>query len=83
MTDTLLRGSIPGFGFSDQVSEEGNSIATTAEAFDALMKSLGYARYIVHGSGWGFKIGRVIALTHPESCVAMHTANPEIPAPNR
>lgn len=44
--------SIPGCGFSDQVSEEGNNIATTAEAFDALMKSLGYPRYIAHGSGW-------------------------------
>lgn len=44
--------SIPGFGFSDQTSEEGNNIATTAEAFDALMKSLGYGRYMVHGSGW-------------------------------
>lgn len=32
--------SLPGFGFSDQVAEEGNNIATTAEAFDALMKSL-------------------------------------------
>ncbi|EME43535.1 hypothetical protein DOTSEDRAFT_72793 [Dothistroma septosporum NZE10] len=73
--------SIPGFGFSDQVSEEGNNIATTAEAFDALMKSIGYTRYIAHGSGWGFKVCRMIALTHPESCIAMHTANPEVPPP--
>lgn len=73
--------SIPGFGFSDQVSEEGNNIATTAEAFDALMKSLGYARFIAHGSGWGFKISRMIALTHPESCIAIHTAIPAVPPP--
>lgn len=44
--------SIPGFGFSDQVSEEGNNISTTAELFDNLMKSLGYSRYITTGSGW-------------------------------
>ncbi|KAF2163565.1 hypothetical protein M409DRAFT_68469 [Zasmidium cellare ATCC 36951] len=74
--------SIPGTGFSDQVAEEGNNIATTAEAFDALMKSLGYSRYIAHGSGWGFRICRMIALTHPESCMAVHTANPEIPPPS-
>lgn len=44
--------SIPGCGFSDPVAEEGNNITTTAEAFDALMKSLGYSRYIAHGTGW-------------------------------
>jgi pimeloyl-ACP methyl ester carboxylesterase len=44
--------SIPGFGFSDQIAEEGNNVATTAEVFDTLMKTLGYTRYIAHGSGW-------------------------------
>lgn len=44
--------SIPGFGFSDVVAEEGNNISSTAELFDALMKSLGYHRYIATGSGW-------------------------------
>lgn len=29
----------------------------------------------------GFKIGRMLALTHPESCLAIHTVNPEVPAP--
>lgn len=44
--------SIPGFGFSDPVAEDGNAIPTTAAIFDSLMKSLGYRQYIVHGSGW-------------------------------
>lgn len=48
----LVAPSIPGFGFSDQVSEEGNNMSTTAELFDALMKTLGYWRYIATGSGW-------------------------------
>ena len=29
----------------------------------------------------GFKICRVLAITHPESCIAIHTVNPEVPAP--
>lgn len=29
----------------------------------------------------GFKIARAIALRHPESCLAVHTVNPDIPAP--
>lgn len=48
----VVAPSIPGFGFSDPVSEEGNAIPTTAAIFDSLMKTLGYRQYIVHGSGW-------------------------------
>ena len=29
----------------------------------------------------GFKICRVLALNHLESCIAIHTANPDVPAP--
>jgi len=45
------------------------------------MKGLGYYQYILHGTGWGFKICRVLALTHPESCIGIHTVNPEVPSP--
>lgn len=48
----VVAPSIPGFGFSDQVAEEGNNLASTAELFDALMKSLGFPKYIATGSGW-------------------------------
>jgi hypothetical protein len=44
--------SIPGFAFSDPVSEDGNAMPTTAVVFDSLMKSLGYQQYIAHGCGW-------------------------------
>jgi len=48
----VVAPSIPGFAFSDPVSEEGNAIPTTAAIFDGLMKSLGYQQYIAHGCGW-------------------------------
>lgn len=48
----VVAPSIPGFGFSDQVAEDGNNLFATAEIFDALMKSLGYDQYIVHGTAW-------------------------------
>ncbi len=48
----VVAPSISGFGFSDAVPEEGNAMPTTAAMFDSLMKSLGYQRYIMHGSGW-------------------------------
>ena len=29
----------------------------------------------------GFKICRILALAHPDSCIAIHTVNPDVPAP--
>lgn len=48
----VVAPSIPGFGFSDQVPEDGNNLFATAEMFDALMISLGYGQYMVHGAAW-------------------------------
>ncbi|EMC93954.1 hypothetical protein BAUCODRAFT_58055, partial [Baudoinia panamericana UAMH 10762] len=62
----VVAPSIPGFGFSDAVLEDGNVMTATAAIFDALMKMLGYHRYIAHGSG---------------CCMALHTVNPEVPPP--
>ena len=55
--------SIPGFGFSDPVPEVANNIQATAEVFDALMKGLGYRRYLLHGSGWYVRITSSPTLT--------------------
>ncbi|KAM3417627.1 putative epoxide hydrolase [Cercospora zeina] len=79
----VIAPSIPGSGFSDVVTEAENNVASTAELFDALMKSLGYTTYIATGSGWGFNICRLMALVHSESCLAIHTANPDLPDPRR
>ncbi|KAK5166611.1 uncharacterized protein LTR77_008154 [Saxophila tyrrhenica] len=73
--------SISGFGFSDPIAEAGNNMQATAEVFNTLMAGLGYHRYIAHGTGWGFNICRILALTHPNNCVAVHTVNPDVPAP--
>ncbi|KAK5747221.1 hypothetical protein LTR17_000356 [Elasticomyces elasticus] len=73
--------SIPGFGFSDALPEEGNAMPTTAAMLDSLMKSLGYQQYIAHGTGWGFKVCRLLAPGGGQSCIAIHTVNPEVPAP--
>lgn len=77
----VVAPSLPGFGFSDPLPEEGNAVPTTAAVLDALMKSLGYTQYMVHGSGWAFKICRMLALGHNDSCMAIHTVNPEVPPP--
>lgn len=48
----VVAPSIPGFGFSDALPEEGNNIQATASIFNTLMKGLGYNQYMLHGSGW-------------------------------
>ncbi|GME25996.1 S-adenosylmethionine decarboxylase [Neofusicoccum parvum] len=73
----VVAPSVPGTGFSDASADEGFGVAQTADVFDALMKRLGYERYVAFGAGWGFAVCRDLALRHgPESCVAIHTANP-------
>lgn len=48
----VVAPTVPGFGFSDGVTEDRNNLQHTAELFDGLMKRLGYMQYMVHGSGW-------------------------------
>jgi pimeloyl-ACP methyl ester carboxylesterase len=45
--------SLPGFGFSTPVTAPGWGIKRTAEAFDEVMRGLGYERYGVHGGDVG------------------------------
>lgn len=52
MAFDIVAPSVPGFGFSDALPEEGNNLLTTADLFDGLMKALGYTSYMAHGSGW-------------------------------
>ncbi|KAL5423617.1 hypothetical protein PMIN04_003756 [Paraphaeosphaeria minitans] len=77
----VVAPSIPGFGFSDASSYETFGLKETAEAFSKLMNRLGYDRYVAHGTGWGFKICRALALDHPQSCISVHTANPTFDRP--
>lgn len=43
---------IPGFGFSDACTDDSFGLGATAEAFDALMKRLGYPEYVAYGGDW-------------------------------
>jgi pimeloyl-ACP methyl ester carboxylesterase len=45
--------SLPGFGFSTPVTRPGWEINRMAEAFDQIMRQLGYDRYGVHGGDVG------------------------------
>lgn len=48
----VVAPSVPGTGFSDASGAEGFGAGETADVFDALMKRLGYGRYVAFGAGW-------------------------------
>ncbi|MCD7059754.1 epoxide hydrolase family protein [Pelagibacterium xiamenense] len=68
----LVIPSIPGFGFSGQVTEPGWDAARVARAFDSLMKVLGYTRYGFHGGDAGALVGRELGALAPDGLVGVH-----------
>ena len=59
--------SIPGYGFSGKPTTTGWDPARIARAWVALMKRLGYTRFVAQGGDWGAVIVDVMATQgHPE-----------------
>ena len=67
--------SLPGYGFSGKPTGTGWGVPKIAEAWDQLMGSLGYERYVAQGGDWGAavttQIGRNVG-----HCIAIHTNMP-------
>ncbi len=68
----LVIPSLPGFGFSSPMSSTGWDSAKTAQAWDTLMKGLGYERYGAHGGDAGALVGRELGILAPEGLVGTH-----------
>ena len=68
----LVIPSLPGFGFSSPMSSTGWDSAKTAQAWDTLMKALGYQRYGAHGGDAGALVGRELGILAPEGLVGTH-----------
>ncbi len=67
----IVAPAIPGFGFSDEPSEE-ISPELIANDFHELMTELGYNRYAVHGGDFGSIVATKLATIHPEAVAALH-----------
>ena len=65
--------SLPGYGFSGKPTAPGWVVPRIAQAWDALMKRLGYTRYVAQGGDWGNAISEVMALQQPPGLLAIHT----------
>ncbi|SAL34065.1 epoxide hydrolase family protein [Caballeronia humi] len=68
--------SLPGYGFSGKPTATGWDPARIARAWVALMKRLGYTRYVAQGGDWGNAVTEQMALLAPPELLAIHTNMP-------
>ena len=65
--------SMPGFGFSGKPRDLGWGPVRIAHAWDALMKRLGYTRYVAQGGDWGAIITDLMGVQAPAGLLGIHT----------
>jgi pimeloyl-ACP methyl ester carboxylesterase len=72
----LVVPSLPGYAFSGKPTQSGWSVEKTAEAWDALMRALGYDRYFAQGGDWGAVVTMAIGSQNRGACAAIHVNMP-------
>ena len=68
--------SLPGYGFSGKPTATGWHPLRIANAWIALMKRLGYNKYVAQGGDWGNAISETMALIAPPELLGIHTNMP-------
>jgi pimeloyl-ACP methyl ester carboxylesterase len=68
--------SLPGYGFSAKPTATGWDPARIARAWTALMKRLGYTKFVAQGGDWGNSVTELMALQAPLELLGIHTNMP-------
>jgi pimeloyl-ACP methyl ester carboxylesterase len=68
--------SMPGYGFSERPKDTGWGPDRIAQAWDVLMKRLGYTRYVSQGGDWGAVVADAMARQKPAGLLAIHVNMP-------
>lgn len=64
--------SMPGYGLSDKPTETGWGLPRIAQAWDTLMKRLGYDRYVAQGGDFGAGVTTHLGKLRPAGLAAIH-----------
>jgi len=68
--------SMPGYAFSQKPQGTGWNPDRIAKAWDALMKRLGYKKYVSQGGDWGSVVADAMAVQKPEGLLGIHVNMP-------
>src|SRR3954452_2359753 len=69
----LVLPSIPGYGFSDEPTELGWGPIRIGQAWDELMRRLGYTRYVAQGGDVGSQVTDAMSRLGLDGLLGMHT----------